>query len=64
MYARLPATYVLALYFAATGPDQRWLSEITYIHTGERFLYRTCMMDAWSMSRAGDAYDNAMMESP
>lgn len=52
-HAHQPAPNLLARDFVATGPDQKWLSDITYIHTGEGFLYLTCVMDAWSRSIVG-----------
>lgn len=48
-----PAPNLLARDFAATGPNQKWLGDITYIHTGEGFLYLACVMDAWSRSIVG-----------
>lgn len=48
-----PAPNILGRDFSATGPDQKWLSDITYIRTGEGFLYLTCVMDAWSRSIVG-----------
>ena len=34
--------------FAATGPDQLWLSDITYVPTWEGFVYVAFVMDAFS----------------
>lgn len=48
-----PAPNILERDFSATGPDQKWLSDITYIRTGEGFLYLACVMDAWSRSLVG-----------
>lgn len=53
MHDHEPAPNVLARDFSATGPDQKWLSDITYIRTGEGFLYLTCVMDAWSRRIVG-----------
>jgi putative transposase len=48
-----PAPNIIARDFSATGPDQKWLSDITYIRTAEGFLYLTCVLDAWSRSIVG-----------
>src|SRR5947208_1282832 len=34
--------------FTATGPDQLWLSDITYVATLEGFVYVAFVMDAYS----------------
>jgi putative transposase len=39
--------------FSADGPNQLWMSDITYIQTGEGFLYLAGVMDAWSRSIVG-----------
>lgn len=45
--------------FAATAPDQKWTADITYIPTGEGFVYLAVVMDlfsrrivGWSLSRS------------
>jgi putative transposase len=39
--------------FSASGPNRKWLCDITYIPTDEGFLYLACVMDAWSRSIVG-----------
>jgi len=48
--------------FEATGPNQKWVADITYVRTREGWLYLAAVMDlwsrrivGWSMSRAIDA---------
>ena len=56
---------------APDQPDQVWVADITYIDTGEGVQYASGAMAALlaesgaaaSMSRRGNCYDNAMMES-
>lgn len=48
-----PAPNNLERDLSATGPDQKSLSDITYIRTGEGFLYLACVMDVWSRSIVG-----------
>jgi len=40
-------------YFAASGPNQKWLCDITYIPNDEGFLYLADLMDACSRSIIG-----------
>jgi putative transposase len=39
--------------FSTDGPNQLWLTDITYIKTDEGFLYLAGVMDAWSRSIVG-----------
>ena len=39
--------------FAAQGPDERWLADITYVPTGAGFLYLAVVLDAWSRRIVG-----------
>jgi len=39
--------------FGASGPNQKWLCDITYIPTDDGFLYLAGVMDAWSRSIVG-----------
>lgn len=48
--------------FQATGPNQKWVADITYVHTRQGWLYLAAVMDlwsrrivGWSMSKAIDA---------
>jgi len=39
--------------FAATGPNQRWVSDITYLRTGEGWLYLAVVLDLYSRKVVG-----------
>lgn len=39
--------------FSSEGPNRLWLTDITYVATGEGFLYVAGVMDAWSRSIVG-----------
>jgi putative transposase len=39
--------------FTATGPDQLWVADITYIHTWAGFLYLAIVLDVWSRRIVG-----------
>lgn len=39
--------------FAATGPNQVWVADITYIRTQEGFLYLSLITDRWSRKIVG-----------
>lgn len=56
--------------FEVAGPDRAWATDITYISTSEGWLYLAVIIDlfsrwvvGWSMSRRGNCYDNAVVES-
>jgi transposase InsO family protein len=50
--------------FEASKPNEKWLSDITYIPTEEGWLYLAGVLGfICSMSRKGNCYDNALMES-
>lgn len=60
--ARLPAPNLLGQDFTATAPDQKWVSDFTYIETREGWLYLAVVLDlfsrrviGWSMSQTMDA---------
>jgi len=53
-----PASNLLDQNFTANAPNQRWASDITFIYTGQGWLYLAVVMDlysrriiGWSMSR-------------
>jgi putative transposase len=46
--AQPPAPDLVARDFTATGPDQLWVADITYIPTGAGFLYLAVVLDVWS----------------
>jgi putative transposase len=39
--------------FAATGPDQLWVADITYVPTSAGFLYLSVVLDVWSRRVVG-----------
>ncbi len=49
--------------FAATAPDQIWLTDITYIRTGERWLYLAAHKDLFTGGIVGYALDKRMTKS-
>jgi putative transposase len=38
---------------APTGPNQQWVTDITYVRTAERWLYVAAVMDRWSRRIVG-----------
>lgn len=55
---RLASPHLLERDFSATGPNQKWGSDITYIRTGQGWLYLAVILDlfsrlvvGWSFSR-------------
>ena len=54
-----PAPDLVRRAFTATGPDQLWVADLTYIPTGRGFLYLAVVLDVWSRRIVGWA-----METP
>jgi putative transposase len=52
-HAHVPAPNLLAQRGAPTGPNQVWITDITYIGTGEGWLYVAAILDAWSRRVVG-----------
>ena len=48
-----PATDLVERTFAADGPNQLWVADITYIPTWSGFLYLAVVMDVWSRRIVG-----------
>jgi putative transposase len=48
-----PAPDLVGRRFQASGPDQLWLADITYIRTGEGFLYLAGVVDVFSRRVVG-----------
>jgi putative transposase len=46
--------------FTATGPDQLWVADITYIPTWAGFLYLAVVLDAWSRRVVGWAMSTSL----
>jgi putative transposase len=64
---RIPAPNRLNQDFSAAAPNQKWVSDFTYIETGEGWLYLAVVLDlfsrkviGWSMSQT---MDTALVES-
>ena len=47
------AADLVARDFAAQGPDQLWVADITYVPTWAGFLYLAVVLDAWSRRIVG-----------
>ncbi len=56
--AARPAPDLVARNFSATGPDQLWVADITYIPTWAGFLYLAVVLDAFSRRVVGWAMEN------
>jgi transposase InsO family protein len=52
-HAHPPAQNLLAKQPAPTGPNQAWMTDITYIETGEGWLYLAAILDVWSRRVVG-----------
>ena len=48
-----PAPDLVRRAFTATGPNQLWVADITYIPTGRGFLYLAVVLDVWSRRIVG-----------
>jgi putative transposase len=46
--------------FTATGPDQLWVADITYVPTWTGFLYLAVVLDAWSRRVVGWAMSSSL----
>ena len=53
-----PAPDLVQRDFAAEGPDQLWVADITYVPTGSGFLYLAVVVDAWSRRVVGWSMEN------
>ena len=51
--AARPAPDLLGRDFTASGPDQRWVADITYLPTWSGFLYLAIVLDVWSRRIVG-----------
>lgn len=52
-HAHKPAENLLAKAVAPTGPNQTWVTDITYIETAEGWLYLAALLDVWSRRIVG-----------
>ena len=48
-----PAADLVNRDFSATGPDELWVADITYVPTQAGFLYLAVVVDAWSRRVVG-----------
>ena len=48
-----PAPDLVDRNFTASGPDQLWVADITYVPTSAGFLYLAIVLDAWSRKIVG-----------
>ncbi len=48
-----PAPDLVDRKFTASGPDQLWVADITYVPTATGFLYLAVVLDAWSRKIVG-----------
>jgi putative transposase len=55
-----PAPDLVDRDFAATGPNQLWVADITYVPTMAGFLYLAAVLDAWSRKVVGWAMAGCM----
>ncbi|EAM8770810.1 IS3 family transposase [Salmonella enterica] len=46
--------------FYASGPNQKWVGDITYLRTGEGWLYLAVVIDLWSRSVIGRSMSSRM----
>ena len=53
-----PAPDLVDRDFAASGPNQLWVADITYVPTSAGFLYLAVVLDAWSRRIVGWAMAN------
>ena len=58
--SRPPAPDLIGRDFRATGPDQKWFADLTYVPTWEGYLYLAVVMDAWSRRIVGWAMRDDM----
>lgn len=52
-HAHPPAPNLMREGAKPTGPDQAWMTDITYINTGEGWLYLAAILDVWSRKVVG-----------
>ena len=51
---------VLDRNFTAAGPNEKWLCDITYIHTAEGFIYLATVLDTFSWKIIGWSIDDCL----
>jgi putative transposase len=58
--AHAPAPNTLARDFAATRPNERWVTDITYVHTMQGWAYCAVILDLFSRAVVGWAVDTSL----
>ena len=56
-----PAADLVERDFSGQGPNQLWVSDITYIRTGSGFLYLAVVLDAFSRRVVGWAMNTQLV---
>ena len=59
-----PAPDLVNRNFTASGPNQLWVADITYVPTVAGFLYLAVVLDAWSRKIAGWSMTNHLRAEP
>ena len=52
-HAHAPAPNLLGAQPAPSGPNQSWMTDITYLETGEGWVYLAAILDVWSRRVVG-----------
>ncbi|RYF47794.1 MAG: IS3 family transposase [Cytophagaceae bacterium] len=55
-----PAPNLLGRDFSTTGPNQKWVTDLTYVETTEGFVYLSLIQDLFSGRVVGWAMDDSM----
>ena len=58
--AKCPAPNVLNRYFTATGPNQKWVTDITYLPTLTGWVYLAVVLDLFSRKVVGWSMDDSL----
>lgn len=58
--SKRPAPNVLDQVFDANGPNQKWVTDITYLPTAEGFVYLAVVLDLFSRKVVGWALSNSL----
>ena len=58
-----PAPDLVERHFSATGPNQLWIADITYVPTGAGMLYLAVVLDVWSRRVVGWAMETHLRTS-
>ena len=61
-HRRPMAPNILARHFSATAPNQKWVTDITYIPTDEGWLYLSAIVDLYSRRVVGWAMESKLFD--